>query len=189
MRLKSYIIEKKIMPYEDAIDFIANEVDKSFINELKKAGDMLYRGYEKVIKDYEEIYSRDDRLPKGMNIKVFKELNKFFKEKFGWEVRGGVFTTGNIFEVETHGLEYLFFPLGKYKFCWSEKIEDLNYYFSDNNLVGDNIEYFDIVESYRDDNLSRAIKSGCEISFKCVSYVLVSLKYEADIKRTFRIGV
>lgn len=98
---------------------------KYFINDLKKCdkGSFIYRGVNKKV-DIEKFKSNlKYREPINMRIDIHEKLNKKFHEKFGWNVRNGVFSIG---KKTFYGIDsYLIFPIGKYEIVWSPEIIDL----------------------------------------------------------------
>lgn len=169
---------------------VFNDVENSFIRSIDRKN-FLYRGSSKGIDGYEFIKPRQVR-SSYMNKKTKDIINKMLYPKFGWNVRDGVFTTGNMSNAEDFGESYLFFPVDDYKFVWSTKLEDINYdddFLKLDKLISDNIpeseerfiEWFKpYVKSFTDTDLKNAIRSGHEIMFKCNKYVLID-KYYTDI--------
>lgn len=89
---------------------------------------LLYRGFKKSVDDVNKniFVSQEFREPKDTSEEIHNDIDKLFYKKFRWHVRSqGVFATHNYDETWRYGEEYMFFPIGKYKFVWSPEITDL----------------------------------------------------------------
>jgi len=101
---------------------------KPFINDMRGSNKLLYRGLSRAIESEFKVFNShlDGRKPKDINKHLHDELNYWFERKFGWKVRNGVFVTSDIRSAKTYGGNvYIFFPMGKYEYVWSSKIDDL----------------------------------------------------------------
>lgn len=109
---------------------------------------------------------------------VHDKLDGLFYKKFGWKVRSeGVFCTGRKSETLMYGITYIIFPKGQFKFVWSPDVLDL-YTWTKGHISsrkgGSKVPDFEsVVDTYRDDNLSYAIKEGNEVALKCKEYYLI----------------
>ena len=124
-RLQNYINESynatELLPY-------LKKDCKPFLKELKKSSPIkfFYRGNRKknssgILK----IQSRLDRKPLDTPELVHNMLNKEFNNKFGWDVRNGIFATSDVAYAGGYGESSLFFPIGKYEYVWSPVIKDM----------------------------------------------------------------
>ncbi|MFW6129886.1 MAG: hypothetical protein ACOC56_01805 [Atribacterota bacterium] len=129
MRLEQYLTESK----ENKIEEIKSILKKNcmgFINEISKGDRLLYRSVKKDIKHYRIIIPRRNRIPLDTSLTLHNMADKLFKKKFGWKVRSeGVFTKR--IEDTFYGTPYIFFPLGKYKYVWSDLVVDFSYELGD----------------------------------------------------------
>jgi len=135
MRFKEYITEastpytmsrKDMKIFFDTWNGIKKHVDPQFIKDLQKAKKFLWRGSNKFVDKFKQISPRVNRRPSDMDEHTQKKLDDLFQEGFGVKPRSqGVFTIGNDSEAENYGEPYMFFPHGKYKFIWSDRITDL----------------------------------------------------------------
>jgi len=156
----------------------------------------LYRGVKKIIKEYDIIIPRKNRLPLDTPKEIHNELDKLFKKKFGWKVRSeGVFCSGWKMEVTNYGEPYIIIPIGKFKYVWSPEIRDLTvdleyldvlvHLNNKTNIIMSKSEYLPILEnvvsSYKDKDLDDAIINDKEISIKCKEYYIINENY-LDIK-------
>ena len=132
--------------------------------------------------------------------RLSKELDKVFKNKFGWKARSeGVFSVGDKSSTFLYGRPFYFFPIGRYKYLWSTHIGDLfcdDYKFSVGRDTGNMIFSKDEVaameglsthekegrifermwlKTYKNNRLGMAIRSGHEIMFKCKEYYAVNV--------------
>ncbi len=135
MRLARYIKEAK---YDN--EYIATKViypmlvknSKPFMieflrNQRKSGFKWLWRGTDKQITEIGAVTTRKNRKPKDTPQKVHELLDLLFFKKFGWKVRSeGVFTNPYANFVLPYGnYKYVFFPIGKYRYVWSSRVEDL----------------------------------------------------------------
>jgi hypothetical protein len=152
--------------------------------------------------------------------KIIHELaDKEFENSFGWKVRSnGVFAISDPKYIDIINNEnlynYLFFPIGNYKFVCSIQVKDfynevsaeISHYsnilkvkdISDfkhvinlNDDTKSTLEHIVgyLVRLYSDRNLSRAILSEHEVAFKCKSYYLVDQVFKDEIKKGLLQGV
>lgn len=69
---------------------------------------------------------RKARKPLDTPLDVHKEFDKIFKKHFGWKSRSeGLLTTGDKKVAGSYGTPYKIFPIGKFRFVWSENVHDL----------------------------------------------------------------
>lgn len=139
----------------------------------------LFRGEEIRNSDLILKQSRlENRKPKHTPQDVHDLLNKLFKNKFGWNVRNGVFVSSKYTTANDYGEVFYFFPAGNFKFCWSPKITDLYNDIIDLHHYQELTDYEflqdEIIDKYTDSNLVSAIKSRREISFNVSKYYLLS---------------
>lgn len=186
---------KESSEHVDVISILERDC-KPFLDELSKyQSNLIFRGYDTIIRDFELITAPKNRKPKDMNPIVSDKLDNLFFEYFGYYLRSeGVFATKVEYVTETYGHGYIFFPKGEYKYFWNKDVEDLYarlsddsswYYDYSTGLIGYDKEYDleleEIVNGYQDSNLEDIDKQ--EITFICDKYYLVNIKYLQDIKR------
>ena len=127
MKLFKYIREEK----QAHIEFVLNQLKENCAPWLKdpQANGLLYRGTRSPIINMKVVKARlDDRMPKDMPKDIHDELNYWFRKKFGWNVRNGVFASSNIGIAKNYhheGDPYIFMPIGKYEYVWSPEVGDL----------------------------------------------------------------
>jgi len=158
MRLQSYLNETIDPSITKDIWTKLTKDCMPFLKELKKSNSprdkFLYRGFHGGM--YSEIQRkkvRADREPSDTPQAIHDRLNKAFKKKFGWNVRSeGAFATSDSQRAGGYGTPFIFFPIGKYKYIWSEEVVDLYQYlgghhleYAMNVLYGD---YSDIIDDY-----------------------------------------
>jgi len=146
MKFDDYIYEadKKSLTLYGVLDTLENDC-KPFIQELKKSGkEVLWRGTHAHTKTLIRLTPRMDRTPTDTPRGVHDELNKRFKKKFGWRVRGeGVFATSSFTNAADYGIPYMIFPVGKYEYVYNPNVEDLWRSLED--------EYVEIINAYDED--------------------------------------
>jgi hypothetical protein len=160
MKFDDYIteVDKKSLSLYSVLDTLKKDC-KPFIKELKKSGkEVLWRGTYARTKTLIRVTPRMDRTPKDTPEKVHDELNDRFKKKFGWEVRSeGVFATSGYSSAADYGTPHIFFPVGKYKYVFNPRIEDLwnqieSDYIEIINVYDEDFDYIaDWEEAYEDD--------------------------------------
>ena len=184
-RLLEYI--DKDLQYDNIPDLVSDKVNYEYWKTIKRVKKILYRG----IPTYgysKEYIIKNSHVETGrrsyMNNDIRIVLNKEFKKKFGWAGRDGVMATGNNKNAAIFGEVYMFFPIDTLKFIWSPRYDDLNLVFEDDELfkiIENKQKLDDLINSYQDNDLEVAIKSGHEIMFNCKEYMLVNKKYERAI--------
>ena len=192
---------------EELKDF--TELCKPFINEIKdyfpqrEEFQFLYRGFQflyrgfKIPKNNTYIYKKQvDRKPVSTPDEYHYLFNKVFNYIFKWNVRSdGVFTTTQYHTAAGYGTPMLVFPIGDYRYVFSENVYDLYthteyldemihdeivYKYSIDDLQDEDIRNevrYNVVEHYIDENyqdhdLMLAFDSGVEIVFDCTEYYL-----------------
>ena len=199
MRLQDYTNGKRSISDE----LINLGISNKYLAECMKAESFVYRGSLKNIDDYQYIVPNAKRKPLGMSEASQEILDKLFNKKFGWNARSeGVFAIGDINGAKDFGNAYIFIPESdNFKFVWSPKIYDINVNDDFNKLeheimmakpfdkvninIDDYSKEFEIfVNTYKDNNLSTAIKFKHEISFKLSNgYYLVNMRYHSELKK------
>lgn len=124
MRLKQYITETELESTE--FEYIIRFIKENCQPFLKKSkGRFIYRGM-KMVSPITIKEPRKDRLPRDMELKFYKLLNKAFNDLFGWKARSeGVFVSGSPYNVEDYGPIYYVFPIKAFEFIWSPNVFDL----------------------------------------------------------------
>ena len=182
--------------FDEIIETVQKDCKKFLL--LIKSGGVVYRGSHNKHKPLEKYAMRTGvRKPRNTDKKIHIHFNKLFKEKFGWKVRDGIFTSGNYSQTVLYGDAYYFFPIGSFKFVYSTKHIDLfshpisaippgaDYSFKE-YVEKKKATFTRITNTYTDTDLSRGITLGTEISFKCKSYYMIPedpylWKYMAEI--------
>jgi hypothetical protein len=119
----------KITPdFETVLEILWKKCNP-FLKDLLKPswnGDFLYsgRGEHKDIIMIKKV--RNDRRPSDMEEELSERFDTEFYNKFGFYARSNaVFCTGDFPEAKRYGNVYMLFPVGKYKFVYSDAIMDL----------------------------------------------------------------
>jgi hypothetical protein len=199
---KSYDLPSKIEVKEEDYETIKEVVDTlkthcgPFLQDIKKVGRLLYRGTYKV--DWREPMQhtqvRMDRRPKDTNLILHNYTDDYLEKKFGWRPRGqGVFTTGNRGQAVSYGNLFSVWPVGDYKYLWSDDVRDLFNNFrtalqlssgemksaakvhralQDDDNGKRKIQK--LLNTFQDTNLRKAVVSGNEVILGCKSYYLVN---------------
>jgi hypothetical protein len=126
----------KITPDFETILEILWKKCNPFLKDLIKPGwngDFLYsgRGDHKDVIMIKKV--RDNRRPKDMNPELSTMFDEMFYKKFGFHARSNaIFCTGNYNDAIRYGNVYMIFPVGKYKFIYSNMIRDL---YPESNII------------------------------------------------------
>jgi len=153
MRLKRHLNETKLNINQiDILDKIILTLEKEcslFLRELKRCDGLLYRGVNSSNKDIFKKRVRNDRYPKDMMKELHDDVDDMFWSIHGWRARSeGSFVSGSTWTVKTYGKPFLYFPIGKYEYLWSQKIDDLHEELQ-NNVDAE--EMYEPDEIYHDD--------------------------------------
>jgi hypothetical protein len=184
-RFKEYITEDIDISQDffDIFEFI-EEVKKDckpWLQAIKSCSKpVAYRGLPVLQFPMKHIFYdkpvRTDRRPLDMLKQKHEMLDKAFYELFGWWARSNaVFLTGDITQAADYGREYLVFPLGKFKFVWSPKIDDMVHLPTRGRT--DTLE--DVIKllkefKFTDKGLCAALQSENEIMVNCKKYHAIS---------------
>jgi len=130
---------------------------QEFLSEMKETESILFRGVKRgiteVTKGLGVKKSRQDRHTVDMRQDVSHEFDNLFDDKFGVPLRSsGTFATKqplnatnytNWSNERSRYFNYLFFPIGDYRYFWNPKIMDLysdienGYWYSEYDFAGD----------------------------------------------------
>ena len=104
-------------------------------------------------------------------MELHKAFDKAAKKKFGWKPRSeGMFCVGNKEVAKYYGLAYSVWPIGTFKFIWSDEVDDFFNEYED----ADPTDMINVIGMYTNKNLEGAIRDGAEIMVKCKEYYAVS---------------
>lgn len=127
-RLQLYEASKSNL---DVFETIVNTIWKDckpFITDMIKnvyIGEFLYSGRKDARTHFTKSV-RTDRRPKDTFPDIHRDFDDRFQKKFGWPARSaGLFCTGSKTDADSYGESYMVFPIGKYKFLWSDDVPDL----------------------------------------------------------------
>jgi hypothetical protein len=217
MRLIRYINERKkfedyyktppvkkkatALETERIVELIRKEC-KPFLKEVKGGFDLMANPLFRGMKSGPKIYGimkgtrPSDRTPKFTAKEVFEIFDKTFADEFGWWVRSkGVFT-GDKGTADGYGRPYLFFPMGNYKYVWSEnyasvwrnltrpdKFSNLSDTDKRTWLIHIEEEAKKAVKYYTDTGLSKAVKGHAfyEAVFQVKKYIVINFPYYIKI--------
>jgi len=202
MRLNKYITEDAL-PTPEEVDKAKELITKN-CSEITR----IYRKYKKVFyrgtkdtKNFVEKSMHQYRDPRNTDIEIHDQLNRFFKRKFGWNVRNGISVSNSMkqaqfFATVNVGSIYVFLPTNGFKYCWSKTFTDLynespiakvsTTTWSNEELEEWMDKYMDmfkkIVNTYTDKDLEKVLRMGDtskenkrEVMFKSNKYYLISL--------------
>lgn len=126
-RFSNFLVED-VSDEQKLIDDI-KKMCKVWLNDVRGVKTLLYRSTKALLppNDYDIRHSRldDGRTPRDTPEDIHYELNYEFNEKFGWNVRDGIFASSNYIDIQVYGVPKVFMPIGEYEFVWSPTIKDL----------------------------------------------------------------
>jgi len=211
MKLKRYLTESKTK--QEIIETLEKDC-KPFISKMGKSR-ILLRGSRRANPDgIIKLSPRSDRKPLSTNPGIQKIIDEVFQSEFGWKPRStGLFCTTVFNTALFYGQTNSIWPIGPFKFLWSQKISDFFSWISDvspteySQLIKGSItnltpgEASDpevikkvkeilkkAVDQYTDKNLSKALNSNSEIMIGCKNYYMVSEEFKADLQKHFKVG-
>lgn len=170
------------------------QIEEALIRECSKyfhecglldENNQLWRGMHLDGKGFIRVDARKEkREPLHTPVAAHDIMNNFFKEKFGWAARDGMFATGSRSLASQFGPLHAVFPIGDFNFLWSPEIKDATADF----YIGDfNNEQWEEDEGliagfesklahtkWKTDDLPAAINSKGEIMIDCDAYFVLS---------------
>ena len=202
MRLKQYITEEsegEIIKAAESIKRDCQPFLKSIGNDVKNY--ILFRGFSKKPGVLSKYKTTKDRIPVDVPKDLHKKLDQMFKERFGWKVRSeGTFASGDSFITGSYGYSCLFFPIGNFKFVWSNRVWDMWDELKHRNLLAGKIGGIekaqslytpgllpqekmleDIMNTFTNRDMRKAIKSKNEVTIKCKEYYLSWIYYRGEL--------
>lgn len=171
---------------------------KPFLKEFKDFP--IFRGIESS-EDFIIKTPRIDRKPTDMPLWFHNVVDKAFNDIFGWKARSeGVFCSNDIEQATQYGSNvYYFFPVGDYRYVYSDTIKDLYVYASKHDYIADGWHeykyehkavtdsdkeklYNFIKSKYTDKGFRTNKQDHTEVIFKCDRYYALDtqslMKYE-----------
>ena len=127
-----------------------------------------------------------NRKPSDMPVDLHKFINGYFKKEYGAPFRNAMFANGGYSAAKDYGPVYIIFPIGNFKYLWSQLYEDL--YTIASEYEFDEYGYFEkeegvdmnkevkqtiideVLSTYQVDNLIDGIDSEHEIMIRCKGY-------------------
>ena len=208
MRLQEYINENE----GKIIETLQKEC-KPFLREIRNCTSRyLIRGKKTEISTFRKIKRRKDRKPMSMAPKYMEFLDNVFEKVFGWRPRTtGVFAEFSKTIKSGYGEPYFIFPIGKFRYIYSNDVEDLflddfikapvtwhpwkNEIVFNDKIVSrmyssqelEDMSKEEVMEdwiknAFKNKNLCKA-KNGYEIMFDCDQYYLVNPKYYETLQQ------
>ena len=193
MKLKRYLTES--ITKQEIIEILEKDC-KPFISKMGKSH-LLLRGSRHSNPDITKMTPRSDRHPMSTSPRIQEILDQLFENKFGWKPRSSsVFCTTVYNTAQFYGEPNSIWPIGNFKFLWSDTITDMFTRVSDIGLfisiTSDTTklekELKKAVNTYSNKNLPKALNSNSEIMIGCKNYYMVSNEFRSDLERHFKVG-
>lgn len=128
---------------------------KDFLRELKKGGNntFLLRGIRNADADIFIKHSRSDRWPKDTGGEVHEAFDEAFQKLFGWKARSenSVFCSGKYNTVNNYGDVCIIFPIGRFRYLWSDNITDLYSHTDEGNIASNMEPDYDTINEWKRD--------------------------------------
>lgn len=175
------LIFKMCQPYLRDIDYNVSHYE--MFRGLRISGSKLphVESTDTMIKE-----PRAERRPFNTHPEQQDIIDNYFLNNFGHKFRSDkvLFTTGHFTTASEYGTPFVIFPIGDYKYCWSQIVEDL--YFTiptldvdddaPANLSSEQVDK--LITSlynakYQNNNMKAAITSTHEIMIHCQRYIAV----------------
>lgn len=217
MRLQKYITEDNVknmdyLDFDKVIDFIQKRC-KPFLQEIRACHSrLLIRGKSDFNVDkFARVKRRTNRKPMNMHPDFMAFLDDVFQDVFGWRPRStGVFAEFSKTIRSGYGTPYLLFPIGNFRYLYSNDIDDLymddtlkspvifhpwkNEITFNDRIVGAMYSDLELEElgkkevmkrwvkkAFKNKNICKA-KNDHEIMFDCDYYYLVHSDYYQEIQ-------
>lgn len=166
MRLIYYLNE------EVDIDDVFRSIKKDCKPWIKASkGEVAYRGMRTDKGNFFRRKTRTDRQPLDTPQEISDAFDSAAKAKYGWKPRSeGMFCVGEKDVARAYGLVYSVWPIGSFKFLWSDRIEDFTNEYED---ADPDVVRMNAIQHYSNKNLDKAIRRGSEIMVKCKEYYAV----------------
>ena len=203
MRFKQFINEEeenglKDMIEQDCAEFLSKSQREGFLVRGMK-GDLTKSSYKEIVHqtrpdggsstvDFYNIGTRMNRQPSDTPLKTHEMLDSWFYYNLGIKARSQtVFCFGSsdrgVLETKEYGDPYLVFPIGKFKFVWSDlvtdlfgKVDGIKWDLDPDIKPEEAIDHFMMGLEYITNGLQHAVQDRYEIMVACSKYY--AFKYE-----------
>lgn len=193
MKLKSFLNEIILAEKEEKAAEIAKIVKKDckpFLQTKKGCKkNWLFRGSK--ISPAKLIIRktvRKNRHPIDTPKDVHKLIDNAFLKRFGWKARSNAIFALGFHDLQfphlATGQDWLCFPIGKFRFIWSDEIADLygDYittfdfrdWYDEHDPKKEEIMLNDLMDRYTDKNFCAALDAGHEIMIQSKEYYMVN---------------
>lgn len=186
MNFKQFLTEHTLSSQEeiDTIIKIIKDNCQPFLDQIQSldlSQHRLYRGMQSYSK-YGSRQVHNNRPPVSTDLRVHKIMDEWFLQNVGFRARSeAVFGTGDYDTASLYGTVYSIFPIGEFKFCWSENVSDMYTDYPKPHKEERILQNFLKRSNYQTTDLCGAIKSKKEIMIKCDHYVFVRNDIMNDI--------
>ncbi len=204
MRLEKHLNESPVnASFEEILTILWDKCQQILKHYTKnrqwQTDDLLWSG-RKNNQDYFIKDVRKDRKPVDIEDEVHTEFDNAFNRKFGWKARSNaLFVTGDWTQSINYGTAFMIFPMGHYRFVYSPSIYDayratisLDSFdvWKEKNDDGTKEEwmngYDDVVRSYTNKDIHKAIISNNEIMLNAKKYMAIDKQYQFKLLEWFK---
>ena len=195
MRFKQYLTEDMSTANWDDIKTTLNRDCKPFISNLRGVKQLLLRGVSSGVmpsRNYEINTIRKDRKPRLVSKELHDLMGKYSKKKFGWNIRKeGLFTSKSKNDVRSWGTTVIVFPIGKFKYVWSNDVDTLYGYYDDYLYIDITFENDIIpeIDKYNTTNLNKYLSTYNSDYSECIiggsKYYTLSMEWYETLLRYY----
>lgn len=178
MKFKQFLLENKHISQEE-ITTIISSIKTSCqpfleqIQSLDLSQHRLYRGMNSYSK-FGTKPAHKNRLPVSTDLRVHRIMDEWFLQNVGFRARSeAVFATGDYETASMYGTVYTILPIGEFKFCWSNNVQDMYADYPKPHKEEKILHNFLNRSNYQTTDIANAIKSKKEIMIKCEQYFYI----------------
>lgn len=184
---------KKFLSEEIDLDEVLEKIQQDCMPWLMKTDRLAFRGIN--IRTMPKFFTGEAitaRQPTNTPDDISAAADGWFLDHFGWRARSeGLFVTGDYAMARDYGKVYMIFPIGDFKFIWSQEVHDMFAELSPPRLDPDRIsKVLDNLSNaeYTNKSLTKALESSHEIMISCESYYALEYSYRFTDKFKARFG-
>jgi len=197
MRLQKYIDNQQFMNTVnwEKLKKILDKDCQQYIHELKNAKYLLLRGVKgsNIPLFIETKKIRKNRKPRLIMKDLHDRLGKDSKKIYGWNIRKeGLFTTKSREDASVWGKPVIIFPIGSFKYVWSDDVLDLYDAYDHWDFVLDNDKDYENeilpeLKKYHTNNLNKYLRTPIVLTSECIIngnkyYAINYIWYETLLK-------
>lgn len=185
---------KEFLKTSNEFDLDKFKKDCRFVlSQMKSSDDLMYHGTRRYRDNYSIETFKPRSTPRDTPLNVHKQINSYFYDTFGDDMRNRLFVTGELIQAQDYGggMVQAIFPIGKFEwFCYPNikdltgkigGIKDSATFAGQENLITDKYVADKLILLLKNEHpiintdFSKAINSRAEIMIKCEKYYQINL--------------